>query len=36
MNELKLVSKAEHTLKPIVEAALENELRLRDIIESCV
>ena len=28
MNELKLVSKAEHVLKPIVEAALENELRL--------
>lgn len=28
MNELKLVSKADHVLKPIVEAALENELRL--------
>ncbi len=28
MNKLKLVSKAEHVLKPIVEAALENELRL--------
>jgi len=28
MHELKLVSKAEHVLKPIVEAALENELRL--------
>lgn len=28
MHELKLVSKAEHMLRPIVEAALENELRL--------
>jgi hypothetical protein len=28
MHELKLVSKSEHLLKPIVEAALENELRL--------
>jgi hypothetical protein len=28
MHELKLVSKSKHQLKPIVEAALENELRL--------
>ncbi len=28
MNELRLVSKSEHQLKPIIEAALENELRL--------
>jgi len=28
MVELKLVSKTEHVLKPIVEAALENELHL--------
>jgi hypothetical protein len=28
MHELKLVSKGEHLLRPIVEAALENELRL--------
>jgi hypothetical protein len=28
MYELKLVSKTEHVLKPIVEAALENELHL--------
>ena len=28
MHELKLVSKGEHLIKPIVEAALENELRL--------
>lgn len=28
MHELKLVSKSKHQLKPIVEAALTNELRL--------
>jgi len=28
MHELKLISKSKHQLKPIVEAALENELRL--------
>ena len=28
MHELKLVSKSKHQLKPIVEAALKNELRL--------
>ncbi len=28
MHELKLVSKSKHVLKPLVEAALENELRL--------
>lgn len=28
MHELKLVSKSEHQLRPIVEAALENEMRL--------